>query len=80
MQVPASCTLPAVPPWPEEATHPLAPLPAVRQANGVETTRGAFYEVRPSSHPSQAEGTVTLQMHVCIASETLLGNPYLTAI
>ncbi|CAK0733784.1 hypothetical protein CVIRNUC_000332 [Coccomyxa viridis] len=44
-QVPASCTLPAAPPWPEEATHPLAPLPTVRQANGVETTRGAFYEV-----------------------------------
>ena len=47
VQVPASCTLPAAPPWPEEATHPLAPLPTVRQANGVETTLGTFYEVPP---------------------------------
>ena len=51
VQVPASCTLPAAPPWPEEATHPLAPLPTVRQANGVETTRGAFYEVPPGQLP-----------------------------
>ena len=58
VQVPASCTLPAAPPWPEEATHPLAPLPTVRQANGVETTRGTFYEVCPSSHSSQIEGIV----------------------
>lgn len=51
-QVPASCTLPAAPPWPEEATHPLAPLPTVRQANGVETTQGSFYEVCDQEIPS----------------------------
>ena len=51
VQVPASCTLPAAPPWPEEAAHLLAPLPTVRQANGVESTRGTFYEVRRSSIP-----------------------------
>ena len=49
VQVPASCTLPAAPPWPEEAIHPLAALPIIRQANGVETTQGSFYEVHAHS-------------------------------
>lgn len=53
VQVPASCTLPAAPPWPEETLHPLAPLPSVRQANGVETTQGSFYEARVISHHCQ---------------------------
>jgi hypothetical protein len=44
-QVPPSCTMPAAPPWPEDPSHPLAPLPTVRQANGVETTQGSFHEV-----------------------------------
>jgi hypothetical protein len=45
-EVPAPSTLPGPsPPGLEEPEHPLAPLPVVRQINGYDTIRGAFFEV-----------------------------------
>ena len=49
VQVPAFATLP--PPAPEESVDPLAPLPILLQPGGLETIRGAFFEVHLARCP-----------------------------